>query len=193
MLYKDSEDGASLSTEGDQWNALLAAWDTVRDEYGFTDEVVEPVVTWVEGAWYEPDADHTQDIVRRNLYITGLGRIKDAVTAGIRARRVPEEYQDTSALGWDEIPGWIEWLGGLGFTTVVVDRNAELSGGHGNGVFWSVEGRLSGVKYTGTVPDSTHGRNDGALKAQRGMVRQSLELHDAEVEQALSQIAWPAA
>jgi hypothetical protein len=190
-LYTDSEDGSSLSSEGEQWNALLQMWESVRDAYELTDDVVEPVVSWVEGSWYEPDPDHTMDVVRRNLYITGVLRMKDAVTAGMRAKRVPDEYRETSNLGWDEIPGWIEWLGGLGFTTAVVDRDAALSGGHGTGVFWSVTGNVSGVTYTGTVPDSTHGRNDGALKAQRGMVRQCIDLHDSEIEQAIGQIAWP--
>lgn len=195
MIHQDvfEDGGAEQSGEAARWNEVLAVWEQVRDLYGLSDDHVQPVVDWVEGAWYDPDPDHAANVHRWNLLVTGAGRVQEATAQAMRAYRIAAEYRDTGNLGWDEIPGWITWIGQQGgFVTVTVDPNTALSGGHGTGTFWRAQGARTGTVYTGTVPDSAHGRNDSALNGQRGSVATVIDLHDTEIEEAIASIQWPA-
>merc|ERR1712150_82542 len=77
-------------------------------------------------------------------------------------------------------------MGGfIGFTKS--PPRTPLSGGHGNGVNWRATGPGSKT-VTGSVPDNTHGANDGALNGARGEVKKVILNHNEAIMEVVKEV-----
>ncbi len=192
MLYADI-DGTELSAEGAQWNEAVGVWTDLQerrpalaDNGGAIDSVIQDT----EQDWYETDPDHEQSVVRWNRLVTGVSRLRDAVQNELESVKYADPKGATSALGWDELAGTLEEVGAFGFLGVEITYNTDLGGGHGTGTYWKVT-PSQGESYSGSIPDSTHGRTDKALNGARDAVAYALTLHNYEVDLIAGSLTWP--
>lgn len=159
----------------EKWNGILEKYTELKAAHPQLEHtVIDDFISEAEADWYGSE-EHSASVNQFNAFITLKGIIKTSLQ-GLKI-----EEGNANHLSWDDIIPQLREIQAKGFIEVTC-RN-RLSGGHGAGIEWRVNDDLSG-----SVPDSTHGRNDSALRGARGAVRSVISFHNSQIDAEIGKV-----
>lgn len=169
----NSHGGTDLSGIQNLWNSLLA-W---RDAHA--------AITYPAAM-----AAHIRDF-ERDYYdatweqqVTAVRVLCNHIKDGVETLR--QDPNGAANLDWDDFRPFLQNLAGLGLVSVGgLGAVTALSGGHGRGYEWAATVTATGVAIAnGSIPNSAHGRSDGARGGTRGTIRTVILGHNTQVDAA---------